>query len=55
MEVTLEQLKAINTNELEVPYYKKMLKSTIKYVESEGGKAWVHPHVLADFGIKVTG
>jgi hypothetical protein len=52
MEVTLEQLKTVNPKELKVPYYRKMLESTIKYVERQGGKAWVHPHVLADFGIK---
>lgn len=52
MEVTLERLKAVDPKDLKISCAKKMLKSTIKYVEKSGGKAWVHPHVLADFGIK---
>lgn len=55
MEVTVEQLKAVNPKSLKVPYYKRMLQSTIEYVEKQGGKAWVHPHVLIDLGIEVKG
>ena len=51
MEITLKQLKAINPKELKQPYHRKMLQDTIRYVKEEGGKAYVHPHVLADFGI----
>jgi hypothetical protein len=51
MYVTIEQLKAVDKNKL--PFYiRKMLESAIQYVEEQGGKAWIHPHVLADFGIK---
>lgn len=50
--ITLKQLKEVNPKNFKVPYAKQMLKSTIQYVESQGGKAYVHPHVLADFGIE---
>ncbi|WP_374717714.1 hypothetical protein [Neobacillus sp.] len=53
MEVSIEQLKAVNIKDLKIPYYRLMLESTIKYVEEQAGKAWVHPHILADFGIEI--
>jgi hypothetical protein len=51
MYVTLEQLMNVDTKGMK-PYIKKMLEDTISYVEENEGRAWVHPHVLADFGIK---
>lgn len=51
MEVTLDQLKAVDPKALRFNYLRRMLESAINYVEKKGGKAYIHAHVLEDLGV----